>query len=521
MKRLLNKSIPVKHAALLFLLPVATAGTLWTFSGNEEKPLTENIVVNSKGDTVVEKTERDTSALAHLLAYVDSINQSDSLIGGGWSFYLRAANDTTPIVSIDIDRGYVPASVMKVVTTSTALAVLGPEYHYSTSLQYDGTIDAATRTLNGNVYIRGGGDPTLGAVDPEKLFASWAVTIKNLGIDSIAGCVIGDAECFERDPIPGGWAWEDINSDYGAAPCGLNIRGNTFDLQLSPSGGGVSMKTSPYIPGMKLYNQIIKGGGGKSYAYVTGGPYQFERTALGEVSTYTEVRSNIPDPALFCAQQLKSNLASYGIHLRDSATTLRLMRLNGLKSEAKEGRKTISSVGSTSLGQLVYQTNQISQNFYAETILKTLSMKVKGYGSTYGGVSVVYDFWRNHGIDLRGMCMVDGSGLSRNNSITTHQLVDMLAYIAKDSTVFPVFLRSLPTAGESGTIRKLADGTAAEGNVHAKSGTMSRIRAYSGYVYTRSNKLMCFAVVGNNTQWDVMRLRDKFERLFVLMAELD
>lgn len=96
----------------------------------------------------------------------------------------------------------------------------------------------------------------------------------------------------------------------------------------------------------------------------------------------------------------------------------------------------------------------------------------------------------------------------------------MLREIAHDSAVFPSFYRSLPIAGESGTIRKLADSTAAEGNLRAKSGTMSRVRAYAGYVDTRSGKRMAFAMIGNNTQWELSEIRDKFEKLFVLMAEL-
>lgn len=508
------------------VIPAALVGTIWAFStGGEKVTLPGKKLLASQDSIPVLADAKDTSALGRLLAYVDSINHSSELTGGSWSYYVTEAVTGKEICAVDIDRGLVPASVMKVVTTGTALSLLGPNYHYSTSLQYDGTIDQSTHILNGNIYIHGGGDPSLGSEafggDFEKIFTGWAVAVKNLGIDSVAGAVIGDAECFERDPVPGGWAWEDMNSDYGAAPCGLNIRENMYDLQLTPSGGGVSLRTSPVIPGMRLYNLVQNHPGiGKSYAYVTGAPFQFERTALGEIGSYTEVRSPIPDPALFCAQRLKQSLSGYGIGLRDSATTLRLMRLNNIRSEAKEGRKTISAAGSASLAQLVYHTNQISQNFYAETFLKTIGMKEKGYGSTYGGVSAVYNYWRSKGVDLRGMCMVDGSGLSRNNSVTTHQLVSMLGIIAKDSAVFPSFFRSLPVAGESGTIRKLADGTAAEGNVHAKSGTMSRVRAYAGYVYTRSGKLLCFAVIGNNTQWDVMQLRDKFERLFVLMAEL-
>lgn len=525
MKRLLDKTLTVKQAAALIILPAAIVGTVWAFStgGKPVIPQKKQAVLNDS--LPAEVAEKDTSAMGRLLAFIDSVNRSPEVRGGSLSFYLADADSGNAICAIDIDRGLVPASVMKVVTTGTALSLLGPNFHFVTTLQYDGTIDAATRTLNGNIYIHGGGDPSLGAEafggSVSKVTENWAAAIKKLGIDSIAGSIIGDAESFERDPVPGGWAWEDMQSDYGAAPCGLNINENCYKLVFNASGNGVSMRTSPVIPGLKLYNQVIHNPAiGKSYAYVTGGPFQFERTVLGEVSSSLEERSSIPDPALFCAQDLKTTLKAYGISLRDSATTLRLIRLNHLKTEAKEGRKTIATISSPALSSLVYHTNQVSQNFYAETFLKAIGMKQKGYGSTFNGVSSVYSFWHSHGIDLHGMNMVDGSGLSRNNTITTHQLVEMLRVYAKDSAMFPAFYRSLPVAGESGTIRKLADSTLAEGNVHAKSGTMSRVRAYAGYVHTRSGKLLCFAMIGNNTQWDVMELRDRFEQLFILMAEL-
>ena len=481
-------------------------------------------VIDSAGKKT-EVTQLDTSALGVFLNYVDSLNTAPQLFGGAWSYCLVDVDSGKPIININSDHGMVPASVMKIVSTGTALKLLGPGFRFTTLLQYDGTIDAATRILNGNIYIHGGGDPALGS----KSFGSsvdgvvngWAQAIKRLGIDSIAGSIIGDGESYERDPVPGGWTWTDMQSDYGNGPAGLNIRENLYDLLITASGSGTVIRTSPQIPGLKLYNQVIHNAAiGKSYAYVMGAPFQFERTALGEVSSSLEERSAIPDPALFCAQSLKSQLKEYGISIRDSATTLRLMKLNRLKSDAKEGKKVITSNSSPSLSELVYHTNQVSQNFYAESILRAISWRQNGYGSTTSAVSIIYNFWRNHGLDLRGICMVDGCGLSRLNSITTHQLVEMLRVFAKDSAVFPAFYRSLPVAGESGTIRKLADGTEAQGNLRAKSGTMSRVKSYAGYVKTRSGKLLCFAMIGNNTLWSEAQLRDKFEKLFILMAKL-
>lgn len=524
-KHILNKTLTVKQVAAVSVLLVAILAVTFVFmTGGENVPLKDKVVQqdDSTAEEIVEAI--DTSAMGRLLAFIeDSINAAPELRGGNWSYYIGPVNADTAIYEINSTTGMVPASVMKVVTTGTALSILGPGYRFSTSLQHDGEKNG--NTLEGNIFIRGNGDPTLGSESygssVSKVINNWATAIQGLGVDSISGCIVGDAEAFERDMTPGGWCWEDVQSDYGAGPSGLSIHENQFTISLSGSGGHVSMSYNPKIPGMKLYNQCVCNPSiGKSYAYVTGGPYQFERCVQGEVNGSLEARGSIPDPALLCAQLLKTELENRGIKVGDSATTIRLIRLNGLKLESAGGRKVITSTSSATLADLVYHTNQISQNFYAETILRAIALKEKGYGSTFGGAGAVYTFWKNHNVDIQGLYMVDGSGLSRNNSITTKQLVSMLRVFAKDTVMFPSFYRSLPVAGESGTIRKLADSTAAEGNLRAKSGTMSRVRSYAGYVDTKSGNRMAFAMIGNNTQWELSEIRDKFEKLFVLMAEL-
>lgn len=523
LKHLLNKKLSVKQILALIILPLAILGTTVIFSIGDT-PIAA-ILKSKSADSVETKILADTSALGKLNAYVDSLNNSEQLFSGSWSFCLADADSGKNICAVNIDRCMVPASVMKVVTTGTALSILGPKYHFVTTLKYDGTIDAATKTLNGNIYIRGGGDPTLGSEtfgsSPNKVAEEWAKKIKALGIDSIAGLIIGDAQSCDQDPIPLGWTWEDIQSDYGTGPCGLNIRENVYDILCKGGKNGVSIKTNPQIPGLKLYNQLVHNPKiAKSYAYVQGAPFQFTRTVFGEVSDTLRERSAIPDPALFCAQLLCSNLIASGIKIRDSATTIRLIRFNGIKTEIKEKKTVIATSSSPDLEDLVYHTNQISQNFYAESILRAISLNENGYGSGPSSVNIIYKFWKEKEIDLRGLCMVDGCGLSRMNNITTNQLVKMLIVFAKDKNVFPAFYKSLPVAGESGTIRKLSHGTLAEGNLHAKSGTMARVKSYTGYVKTKSGKLLCFAMIGNNTLWTEVELKYKFERLFELMAEL-
>jgi serine-type D-Ala-D-Ala carboxypeptidase/endopeptidase (penicillin-binding protein 4) len=326
-----------------------------------------------------------------------------------------------------------------------------------------------------------------------------------------------------------------MQCDYGTGPCALNIHENVFDMLITANGHGTKIKIIPEIPGLKLYNEVIHNPSiVRSYAYVVGAPFQFERTAMGEVSSVLDGRSAIPDPTLFCAQKLKSALREIGIGVRDTPSTCRILHLNNripvpqedtnkkskFKSGKKDDRQLISTLFSPSLAELVYHTNLVSQNFYAESILRAISWKINGFGNENSSIDIIYHYWKAKGLDLRGICMVDGCGLARMNSITTHQLVEMLRAYAKDSSMFPAFYKSLPVAGESGTIRKLADGTEADGNLRAKSGTMARIKSYAGYVKTRSGKMLSFAMVGNNTLWSEAELSGKFERLFVLMARL-
>ncbi len=528
MKQFFRKTLTVTQIFLYILIPLAVITTL-CFIAFESKPVIPETTekIKEKDTLHVKTTVSDTSAsFRRLTSFVDSMNAAPQLFAGSWSYYLVDVDSGKVLSATNIDHGLTPASVMKLVTTGTALSLLGPQYKFSTTIEYDGTLDEATKTLNGNIYIRGSGDPTLGSEvfgsSINKLFNAWAIAIQNLGITKINGSIIGDAEACDQNPIPDGWTWGDMQCDYGAGSCGLNIHENLYDIIFSASKSKVNFTTSPIIPGLKLYNQAVyKPDILKPYAYVQRAPFQFEGIIFGEIRDNHVEHGSIPDPALFCAQTLKSALLNQNIEVTDSSTTMRLVRLNKIKTPPKKDRKLITTTYSPPLKDLVYHTNHVSQNFYAESILQAISCSKNGYGSTSGSVKNIYELWKSRNIDLRGLCMIDGCGLSRMNTITTHQMVDMLRFLAKDTAVFPAFYKSLPIAGESGTIRKLANKSAAASNLRAKSGTMERIKSYAGYVHTKSGKLLCFTMIANNTLWTERQLKEKFEKLFILMAELD
>ncbi|MFQ5335588.1 MAG: D-alanyl-D-alanine carboxypeptidase/D-alanyl-D-alanine-endopeptidase, partial [Flavobacteriales bacterium] len=433
------------------------------------------------------------------------------------------------IANFNEEQSMIPASVMKILTTGCALAIAGPNYHFITRLQFDGELDAASRTLNGNIYIKGGGDPTLGSTvfggcSENVVIEKWLQAIQKLRIDTIKGAIIADARLFEYDIIPAGWSWEDMQSDYCAGPSGLSFRENLFDIRVHTIGDSIALHTEPSIPGLKLYsNLVISKSAPSSYCYVAGMPYADERFAFGEINPDSNgfvAKAQMPDPAFTCASSLLEALRRIGIYVRDSATTVRRMKYEG-KFRKYKGT-TFYSGYSPALIDIINYTNHHSINFYAESILKLLAALQEGYGSTIGGCRVVRQYLKMKGIDVSGLFMCDGSGLSRYNSFTPKMMTETLAMFAKDSVfAFDAFYNSLPVAGESGTMRNLCIGTSAQGNVRAKSGTVGRVKSYAGYVRSKSGKLMAFAMISNNHLIPARSMRSQWEELMELMAELD
>lgn len=525
MKKHLQKKITVAQLliSLLFLL-VGYLIAQAVFS--KEKKQLEQVVKTAASKKIKVagadlKNKKDTSSLVRLQLYLQAIKDSFDVYSGDFGFYLATADSGKIICEYNQNENFVPASVMKVVSTGVALSKLGTGYRFPTFLQYDGKIE--NRVLQGNIYIKGSGDPTLGgrvfgSTNADKILNKWVEEIKNAGIDSINGSIIGDADSHEIEMTPGGWGWEDIENDYGTGLSGLNFYENLYELTFNSKAN--ITKVSPEVPGLKLHNLVVTNSTiKKSYVYTLGGPYATERYVLGEIKEPYVGFVPVPNPAELCAFSLYNKLLKSNIKISDSCSTLRKLKNENLYD--KKERKTIYTHYSPALADIVNHANQVSHNFYAESVLRALAYKLNGYGTTAGGVRHVYNFMRENKISTTGFYMVDGSGISRFNSFTVKHLGQILLAISQDKAVFPSFYESLPIAGETGTLKKLAKETLAKGNLRAKSGTMSRVKSYAGYVKDKNGKLLVFAMMANNYDWDQLTMRDKFEELMGLMANLD
>lgn len=459
-----------------------------------------------------------TYSLAAFNKLVQQTQQQSELERALFSVYVIDANGKV-LSDYQSQQSMAPASVLKTITTASALELLGADFKFETKLAYRGKIDA-TGTLQGDVYIIGGGDPTLGNEDMSLLFSQWAQKIKAKGIKKIAGKVIGDASAYEPYLIPRTWIWEDIGNYYGSGACGLSINENLYELYFKPGKPGYEAKVlrmKPKVPGIEFINEMKTGAVGTGdNGYIFGAPFTYKRYLRGSIpagKAEFKIKGALPDPAKLCAYWLAEALQK-----------------SGVSSEGHEGVYEAEVIPKTSptvlhteysknLAEIVNKTNTKSVNIFAEAILKQVGLKMADEGSTEAGAEAVETYWAKKGIDMRGFFMEDGSGLSRYDGITTAQTAKILQAITKQS-YFQNFYKSLAIAGETGTLRRMCKNTVAKGRVHAKSGSIKRVRCYAGYVESLSKGRLTFAIFINNYSGKYRDLTPYYEELMTAMTSL-
>lgn len=446
------------------------------------------------------------------------------------SFYAIDTKTGETIAELNSNMGMVPASTQKLFSTATALELFGTEYRYKTKIQYSGKINKQSKILYGNIYIKGAGDPILGSKYFYKGrqfdFIKHSITaIKKAGIDSIVGSVIADASIYSYEIASPKWLWEEVGNYYGVAANGLTVHDNLYEVHFkSPYQAGKLTKVieiSPYIPGLKIYNEVLSSDIRSDEAYIFGAPYTYTRFIRGTIPKGKDdfmIKGAIPDPAYFLAWRFQQELDSAGIKCRKKANTIRLLELKG--DTLKNKRTTLKTIYSLKIIDIINRTNKNSNNLFAEHLLNHIGYFKNKEGSLHSGTSAVFNFWKLKGMDVDGLKLYDGSGLSRLNSISAKQFVFILNYMKTKSKYFSHFYNSLPEAGKSGTLKSLGRNTTIAGNLRAKSGSVARVRAYAGYVKTKSGRELAFSVNISNYNCSSHEVKKKITILMVAMAGL-
>jgi len=412
------------------------------------------------------------------------------------------------VFTANSDMGMSPGSTMKTVTTITAFNVLGKDFRYQTSFGYTGTI--SNGTLNGDLIIKGSGDPTLGSwrwetTKPNYTLNQIISALQKAGIKSINGRIIGNDSLYGTQAIPDGWIMQDLGTYYGAGANSLCWGENQFDITLNTGrvGSPIGVKGSvPAMPYLNFKSELTNGAAGtgdNAYPYLPldGTNTMYLRGTYAVDETKKLVSAAIPDPAFDLAYRLTDTLKRIGINV--SLKPESSITLTAKNQSIPAITSNLGAITSPTLSQMVYWTNRKSINLYAEELLKAVALKSGKTGSTDDGIKVLHDFWSAKGIDPRAMDVADGCGLSPADKITSMTIATILQSAYKQDW-FSDFFESLPTYN----------------NMHMKSGSIHNVLAYAGY-QTHAGRELCFSIIVNNYNGSTKGIKEK---MFKVLDEL-
>jgi serine-type D-Ala-D-Ala carboxypeptidase/endopeptidase (penicillin-binding protein 4) len=432
---------------------------------------------------------------------IDDIFNDPNFSSAEWGVAIRSLETGEYLYKRNEDKLFIPASNLKLFTTTAGLLLLGKYYHFRTNVFIDGKIDGSV--VLGNLVVQGFGDPTISRRfyngDAYYVFNQWADTLSKLGIDEINGNLIGDDNAFDDKGLGSGWAW-DYESYWFAAPSGaISFNDNCLDITVKPTSEGMpaSIQIYPATKYITIINKVNTVGPniipnidvsrerGSNVITVFG--------SIAENSDEKKIQATVNNPTQFSLVVLKEVLERKGIKIKGYASDLDDDTVNLNYSKMNK----LFTHYSPSLMDIVKIINKNSLNFYAEQLIKTIGYEKNGFGSVANGVKEIKNLIKDFGINPENMIMVDGSGLSRLNLVTPRQFIDLLTYLNK-SDIYPLIYESLPIAGVDGTLARRMRKTKAENNVRAKTGYIEGVRSMCGYVNTADNEPVAFAIIVNN-----------------------
>jgi serine-type D-Ala-D-Ala carboxypeptidase/endopeptidase (penicillin-binding protein 4) len=468
------------------------------------------------------------SPLERLQKLVDSVQNDVEIRNGVVAVSIRSTQTGESKLQYNANKSVNSASVLKLVSTASALSVLSPAYRFKTIIEYDGTI--ADSVLNGNIYIRGTGDPSFGSArvgpDFQSITKIFVKKIMAFGIKRINGYIIGDGSIFPENTIADTWAWGDIGNYYGAGVCGLNCNENLYQVFFKQSNtlgeSAPILRIMPDLPNITAINNVRiaeRGTGDNVNIYNT--PYSSVILSEGTIpagNTEFSVKGSIPDPPFLFAYHIQK----YFIENGGSITNKPISFQNFKKSEGyfPKLRTQIYTYDSPPISQLAKECNFQSINLYADAFLKTVGYTISKDGSFDAAINAQKQIWSQRGVDLQGFMIRDGSGLSPSGVLTANNLTDIL-FTMKNDVAFNEFYASIPVVGISGTVQNLAKNSKAVGNVRAKSGSISNTRAFAGYFTASNGEMMSFTYIINRyADGADKKVRRYLEEMIKLMVEI-
>ena len=411
------------------------------------------------------RTVHPPSPRAELRHLIDSLTTQPEFRNAQWGVLIVNPRTGDTLYSKNAGKLFIPASNMKIITSAAALTLLGPEYTYKTTFLTNGEVRDSL--LDGDLLVIGRGDPTVS--DRMRMLATTVMdaladSVRAHGIRQIGGSIARVGNAFPDSVYGYGWQWDDLGEYYGAGVDEL-----IFNEGMAPT----KLRPPPDTVRDSLYS----------------GPAR--------------------DPAKAYLDALKDGLVRKGIAV-DAG-----VRDGILPTPMK--MDTLFQLSSPALRDILPAMMKKSQNQIAEIMLRTIGLERAGIGTADTARKIVGEQLLAWGVQPDGFLIRDGSGLSDNDLLTPETIVRVLDRIQRD-TAFATYYNAMPIAGVDGTLDKRMKGTPAEGNVRAKTGTLSKARNLSGYVTTADGERLIFSVLANNTTTPGSMVTDVADQIGAALA---
>lgn len=479
-----------------------------------------------KMQPAIRETVQTLKRPLHVPQPVKQFLKSSYMQGATFSLSVKDIKSGEVVYAYQPDLLVTPASVMKTVTTAAALEILGEEYTFPTTLAYDGTLNAGV--LEGNLYIKGSGDPTLGSQhlenNPTDFLQSWMKALQVAGIKRITGAIIADEGCFDWQGLSWKWVNEDLGSYYGTGSYGITVFDNNYKLILETGESGTKPVIKKIEPKVNLvfHNKLECSSERPNEYYISGMPFSKERYLYGFVPCKQKafmLRGDIPEPALFLAEYFTDYLIERGIKIEQAPSCKRMLVEAGKWKE--DERTEVITTYSPPLKKIVRIVNEVSQNLYADILAKTLGnlyepKAQETFSSFDKGTKMITHYWENKGLNSSSLWMYDGCGLAVTDKLTANFLTDLLVYMQSKANSADAFYLSLPLAGQEGSVKNFLKGTSLQGVARLKSGSMTGVKSYAGYI-KRGNKEYAVSLFINNYSCDGWKINKEIEKLLVAL----
>jgi D-alanyl-D-alanine carboxypeptidase/D-alanyl-D-alanine-endopeptidase (penicillin-binding protein 4) len=443
---------------------------------------------------------KTAAALDDLAVTIDGILADPRLDGAQASVVVRSAATGATLYTRNPDERLVPASNAKLFTSIAAIDLLGTDHRFTTSVLSNGARHGSV--LQGNLYLRGTGDPTMLYPDYDELAAKVAAT----GVRTVLGQLVADDTWFDHVRYGTSWAWDDEDQYYNAGISALTAAGDTdYDagtviVEASPAataGQPAAVTLTPQTGYVTVVNRstTVPAGGedtlsihrehGTNTIVING-------TVPVDGDSTTEWVA-VWEPTGYAGDLFRRALEAHGVRVAGAS-------VSGLPTPA--AARPLASHDSMPLGELYRPFLKLSNNMHAEILTKTLGRVEAGEGSWDAGLQVISDDVKKFGVDTTKLRQSDGSGLSRFDNIAPKELSDVLI-AAQSQPWFDTWYNALPIAGNpdrmvGGTLRSRMRNTAAANNVHAKTGSLTGVSALSGYVTDADGERLVFSIIFNN-----------------------